>query len=44
MLSRKPGKILVFNWKMNPEKLDEALVLAKESDAAGVVVAAPSYF
>ena len=44
MLSRKPGKILVFNWKMNPEKLDEALVLAKESDAAGVVVAAPFIF
>ena len=38
------GKFLVFNWKMNPEKLDEALELAKVSDAKGVVVPAPFIF
>lgn len=38
------AKILVFNWKMNPKKIGEALELARASDCAGVVVAPPFLF
>lgn len=37
-------KLLIFNWKMNPLTLREALALAKVSDAPNVVVAPPFVF
>jgi triosephosphate isomerase len=38
------AKILIFNWKMNPASLKEALVLAKISDQKNIVVAPPFVF
>src|SRR3989344_4205289 len=38
------NKLLVFNWKMNPEKLSEAINLAKTSDYKGVIIAPPFIF
>ena len=38
------AKILIFNWKMNPASLKEALVLAKISDQKNIVVAPPFIF
>lgn len=37
-------KLFVANWKMKPETLKEAFVLAKISDRKGVVIAPPSVF
>src|SRR3989338_8205294 len=37
-------KLLIFNWKMNPETLEEALFLAMASDYKNVVVAPPFPF
>lgn len=37
-------KLLAFNWKMNPAKLNEALDLAKASDYKNVVVIPPFPF
>jgi triosephosphate isomerase (TIM) len=37
-------KILIFNWKMNPSTLREAVSLAKASDFDDVVVAPPFTF
>ena len=38
------SKLIVFNWKMNPRKLAEAISLAKVSDRKHVVVAPPFIF
>lgn len=38
------AKLLIFNWKMNPVKLQEALGLAKASDFKNVVIAPPFTF
>ncbi len=38
------AKLLIFNWKMNPATLNEALVLAQESDHENVVVVPPFLF
>lgn len=38
------AKLLIFNWKMNPETLEEALFLAMASDYKNVVVAPPFPF
>ncbi|MFA6365402.1 MAG: triose-phosphate isomerase [Candidatus Paceibacterota bacterium] len=38
------NKLIVANWKMNPTSAEEAVVLAKESDAVGVVIAPPFVF
>lgn len=38
------SKILIFNWKMNPATLKEAVVLAKASDFKGVAIAPPFPF
>ncbi len=38
------AKLLAFNWKMNPAKLNEALDLAKASDYKNVVVIPPFPF
>lgn len=38
------GKLLVFNWKMNPATLKESLALAKISDQKNIVVAPPFIF
>jgi len=40
----KRVKLLAFNWKMNPETLDEALKLAKNSDFKNAVVIPPFIF
>src|SRR3989338_1586575 len=37
-------KLLIFNWKMNPETLEEALFLAMASDYKNAVVAPPFPF
>lgn len=37
-------KILVANWKMNPETLDEALSLAKATDSEDVIICPPHLF
>ena len=37
-------KLLVLNWKMNPNSLAESLDLARASDSDGVVVCAPYIF
>ena len=37
-------KIIIFNWKMNPETLKEAAVLARASDYKEVVIAPPFTF
>ncbi|OGY67885.1 MAG: triose-phosphate isomerase [Candidatus Harrisonbacteria bacterium RIFCSPLOWO2_02_FULL_45_10c] len=37
-------KLIVFNWKMNPETVKEAVDLAKASDSGSVVVAPPFPF
>ena len=38
------SKLLIFNWKMNPATLKEAVVLAKASDFKNAVVAPPFPF
>jgi triosephosphate isomerase len=38
------NKLLIFNWKMNPVTLQEALDLARASDKKNVVVAPPFVF
>ncbi len=38
------SKLLIFNWKMNPETLKEGVVLARASNFKGVVVAPPFPF
>ncbi len=38
------SKVLAFNWKMNPAKLNEALELARISDAPQVIVIPPFVF
>src|SRR3989344_8072884 len=35
------NKLLIANWKMNPETLREAVRLARAEDLSGVVVAPP---
>ena len=37
-------KLIIANWKENPATLKEAILLAKESDAPGVVIAPPFPF
>lgn len=37
-------KILIFNWKMNPQSETEALKLARAADAASVILAPPFVF
>lgn len=37
-------KLLIANWKMNPETLDQAVALAKATDFEGVVLCPPSLF
>jgi membrane-associated protein len=44
MFARTSGKLLVFNWKMNPETLEEALQMAKDSDYKNSVVVPPFIF
>ncbi|MHB9019606.1 MAG: triose-phosphate isomerase [Minisyncoccota bacterium] len=38
------GKLVVFNWKMNPEKLEKAIEIAKKSDHKNIVIAPPFVF
>jgi membrane-associated protein len=38
------GKLVVFNWKMNPETLEKAVDMAKTSDHKNVVVVPPFVF
>src|SRR3989344_7660855 len=38
------AKLLIFNWKMNPATLEEALFLGMASDSKNVVVAPPFPF
>jgi membrane-associated protein len=44
MMPGKNKKILALNWKMNPESLTEALVIAKSSDHKNAIVIPPSIF
>jgi membrane-associated protein len=37
-------KLVVFNWKMNPETLDTAIDMAKKSDHKNVVIVPPFVF
>lgn len=41
---RKTSKLLVFNWKMNPETLEEALQIAKDGDHKNAVIVPPFVF
>lgn len=38
------NKLVVFNWKMNPETLESAIDIAKKSDRENIVVAPPFIF
>ncbi|MDO8443106.1 MAG: triose-phosphate isomerase [bacterium] len=38
------GKLVVFNWKMNPETLESAIDMARKSDHKNIVVAPPFVF
>lgn len=42
--SELPNKILIANWKSNPQTEEEAVALAKASDAAGWVICPPFVF
>src|SRR3989344_685098 len=37
-------KLIVANWKMNPQTLEEAKILANASDREGVVICPPAVF
>jgi len=37
-------KLLVFNWKMNPKTLKQAIILAKTSDFENTIIAPPFIF
>ncbi len=37
-------KLIIANWKMNPATLEEAAILARESDVKGLVIAPPFPF
>lgn len=38
------NKLVVFNWKMNPETLESAIDMAKKSDHKNIVIASPFVF
>ena len=38
------AKLLIFNWKMNPETVEEAVSLAKASDYENTVIVPPFLF
>jgi membrane-associated protein len=38
------NKVLIFNWKMNPKTLTDAIQIAKESDQKNIVIAPPFVF
>ncbi len=38
------NKLVVFNWKMNPETLEDAINIAKESDYKNIVIVPPFVF
>jgi len=38
------GKLIVFNWKMNPETLESAIDMAKKGDHKNIVIVPPFVF